>query len=451
MVNDKSRPGTSQGDHPQPNIPETTGKYQIKKVVGQGAMGMVYQGFDPSIERVVAIKVINKHKVAGQGWAQQQARFKREAQAAGRLQHPNIVTVHEYGEDHGAPFIVMEYVEGASLADLLRQQKRLALNEAVEIMRQLLDALNYSHNKGVVHRDIKPANVFILENRGVKLSDFGVAKLEASELTMPGMILGTPVYMSPEQLKGQEVDLRSDLFSAGIVFYEMVTGERPFKGDRLLTLINNILNGEYIDPCDLNPQLPETFKRVIIKSLSKNPQDRYQSAKQFEQAIQEALQRAPTLILPASALRSGRKPIHSIALAVLLVGFMFGTGVWLWISSEKKHEAEITVTPTERVVVFNSDKQPTDKMIAVSPAENSVTIAEPVENALYVKTVPPNVEVFINGLYVGITPLKYNIKPGKHQIALKKKGYVALQDEIIVEEDAENQLEYNAVLFRGFE
>lgn len=468
MTEDKGKPGTRDSGHPadkqtrtddsdrekslpQPDHPETTGKYRINQIVGQGAMGMVYKGFDPYIERVVAIKVIKKNPVAGQQWAAQQARFKREAQAAGRLQHPNIVTVHEYGEDDGAPFIVMEYVEGTSLAGLLQQKKRLPIMDAVDIMRKLLDALDYSHSKGVIHRDIKPANVFILENGGVKLSDFGIAKLEASELTVPGMILGTPVYMSPEQLKGQKVDPRSDLFSAGIVFYEMVTGRRPFTGDRLLTLINSILTSEHPDPCELNPDLPEAFKVVIYRSLSKNPDDRYPSARQFAFAIQDALERAPTVALPGPALPVDKKPIWPIALAILLLMVAAVSGAWLWTSTDKK----LTATKRAHAPVVDTDK--TRDAASIMTEENPGTIEELVavpekrKKVLYVKTVPQNVEVFIDGQFVGITPLKYFIRPGTHQIAMKKNGYMSFRDEIIIGAGSEKLLEYNAELFRGFE
>ena len=330
--NGRGAPGPSKehGSRSRQGHPETTGKYRLGEVVGEGAMGVVYKAFDPHIERVVAIKVIKRDQVSESQWAELQARFHREAKAAGRLLHPNIVTVHEYGEDDGSPYLVMEYMEGVSLAQYIKQKGRLSVKESYSIIKKLLDALEYSHSKGVIHRDIKPQNVFILENLEVKLSDFGIAKMESSDLTKPGMVLGTPVYMSPEQIRAEKVDARSDLFSAGVIFYEMIAGERPFAGAQLATLIHKILNETPRDPCTLNPDLPEAFRDIFAKALAKKPEERYQTARQFLTAIQETIENSPTLVIEHPPKPPGKNRLAVVALAILLVVGIAGAGIWHW-------------------------------------------------------------------------------------------------------------------------
>src|SRR6266700_4681343 len=210
--------------------PGKIGKYRIDSVLGKGAMGVVYKAFDPGIERAVAIKTVRKDLVDPDIVEQSMARFKNEARAAGRLLHPNIVSVYEYGEDEANAFIVMEYVEGTGLREFLNRGANFDLPQIVAIMTQLLLALDFAHERGVVHRDIKPANLILTAGGALKVADFGIARIDTSSLTTMGMVMGTPSYMSPEQCQGQSVDRRSDIFSAGVVFYELLTGEKPFAG-----------------------------------------------------------------------------------------------------------------------------------------------------------------------------------------------------------------------------
>ena len=206
------------------------GKYEIKSALGKGAMGIVYKGFDPQIERHVAIKTIRKDLVDPDLAAQYMARFRNEAKAAGRLHHPGIVGVYEYGEEDAIAFIVMEYVEGMGLRDYLTRRANFDFAQLVALMTQLLAALAYAHDKGVVHRDIKPSNLIVTPQGVLKIADFGIARVDRSNLTTVGMVIGTPSYMSPEQCRGLEADPRSDLFSAGVVLYELLTGTKPFRG-----------------------------------------------------------------------------------------------------------------------------------------------------------------------------------------------------------------------------
>jgi serine/threonine-protein kinase len=269
--------------------PSKLGKYTIKRELGKGAMGVVYEGFDPSIERIVALKTVRADQLGGEDAPEILTRFRREAQAAGRLTHPNVVAVYELGEDAGTTFIAMEFVKGRSLKEYLEQHTRFTTPQLARIMTELLAALDYSHRNGVVHRDIKPANVMILEDGTVKVADFGIARIEQSNLTQTGMILGTPSYMSPEQFMGQTVDGRSDLFSAGVILYELLTGEKPFSGSAT-TIMHKVLQEDPLPPSTLNVQVPRPFDGVMKRALAKRPDERFQTAREFAEAIKSAVE-----------------------------------------------------------------------------------------------------------------------------------------------------------------
>jgi len=270
-------------------IPQKLGKYEIRRELGRGAMGIVFEGWDPMIARRVALKTVRKEQLE-QGDAEQHlARFKREAQAAGRLNHPNVVAVYEYGEDpDGTAYIAMEYVEGSELKEAFDRQEDFPLNEVVRIMGELLAALGHAHEFGIVHRDVKPANIFMLKGGQVKFGDFGIARIESSNLTQVGSVLGSPAYMSPEQFMGQRVDGRSDLFSAGVILYQFLTGEKPFLG-QLTTIMHKVLKEDPIPPSELNFQVPSVFDRVVRKAMAKRPDERYQTAREFADALRSAL------------------------------------------------------------------------------------------------------------------------------------------------------------------
>jgi len=270
------------------------GKYEIRGELGQGAMGIVYDGFDPMIGRRVALKTVRRDQLDRAEVEEILARFKREAQAAGRLNHPNIVSIYEYGEDDGTAFIAMEFVEGRELRDHFDANERFPMAEIVRIMGQLLDALDFSHKNGVVHRDIKPANIILLKDGTVKVADFGIARVESSNLTQAGSVLGTPSYMSPEQFMGQTVDGRSDLFSAGVILYQFLTGEKPFTG-ALTTIMHKVLKEEPPAPSALNVQVPLPFDALIRKALAKRPDERFQNGREFSIALKMAAAgQAPT-------------------------------------------------------------------------------------------------------------------------------------------------------------
>jgi eukaryotic-like serine/threonine-protein kinase len=267
--------------------PERLGKYEIRSVLGKGAMGIVYKAFDPHIERFVAIKTIRKDTVEPELAAQYMARFKNEAKAAGRLQHPNIVSVYEYGEDDKVTFIAMEYVEGAGLREYLNRRASFDFGQLAALMEQLLDALEFAHARGVVHRDIKPSNLIITNAAQLKVADFGIARVDTSNLTMVGMTIGTPPYMSPEQIRGFEVDHRSDLFSTGIVLYELLTGERPFGGN-LESVTYKICHDDPEPPSKRSAlKLPVEVDHLVAKALAKEPEARFQDARSFHDELRE--------------------------------------------------------------------------------------------------------------------------------------------------------------------
>ncbi|CDG85990.1 serine/threonine-protein kinase [Janthinobacterium agaricidamnosum] len=262
---------------------ENIGKYRLESVLGKGAMGVVYRAFDPLIERTVALKTIRKDAAEDVQHQEMIDRFRKEAQAAGRLMHPNIVAIHEYGEDDEVAFIAMEFIEGTPLSALLGEQPA-AMASTLGWMRDLLDALAYSHEQGVVHRDIKPANLLVTRDGRIKISDFGIARIESSTLTQTGAMLGTPSYMSPEQFRCEAVDGRSDLFSAGIVLYQLLTGKRPFSGSAS-TVMQQILNHTPPQPSMFNAALPAGFDSIVMRALAKQPAERFSSARAFLQAL----------------------------------------------------------------------------------------------------------------------------------------------------------------------
>jgi predicted Ser/Thr protein kinase len=261
------------------------GRYQIISELGRGSMGVVYQGFDPVIGRTVAIKTMLIEGLSGAEFQEYKARFQREAQAAGILAHPNIVTVFDFGEDEGVLYLAMEFLEGKSLQDLVENQKLLPVETIIPIFEQVCSALDHAHKSNIVHRDIKPANIMILSSGLVKVTDFGIAKMMSMGMTQAGQILGTPNYMSPEQVKGRSVDGRSDIFALGVILYELVTGEKPFGGQNITTVIYKIINENPIPPRELDSTIHPGLSFVISKALAKTPEDRFQTCRELAEAL----------------------------------------------------------------------------------------------------------------------------------------------------------------------
>ena len=275
------------------NTVRSIGRYRIEALLGTGAMGEVYRAHDPAIDRLVAIKVVRPELVAGSGGEQLLERFRREARAAGRRFHPNIVAIWDFGDDNGTPFLVMELVEGQSLDQLIKSSGTLPPVRSVSIITQMLSALGFAHTNGIVHRDIKPSNVMVLPGDQVKVADFGIARLEASEFTIVGDLLGTPAYMAPEQLSGGPIDHRTDLFATGVILFEMLTGVKPFRGKSITEIISFMEKRGPEDIRALNPAVPEAMKRVIAKSVAFDPAERYADAAAFSKAVADAMPGLP--------------------------------------------------------------------------------------------------------------------------------------------------------------
>jgi len=269
----------------------TLGRYVIERELGKGAMGIVYQGRDPTIDREVAIKTMAlSREFQDDERVEARERFFREAAAAGKLNHPNIITIHDVGEEHDLAYIAMEFIKGKSLSSYAREGALLPVKEVLHIISIVAGALDYAHGEGVVHRDIKPANIiYDRKKNSLKIADFGIARITASSHTQTGVILGTPAYMSPEQMTGHKVDGRSDLFSLGTTMFVLLTGKAPFPGDTLAALSYQISHDKHPNICKVRPELPACIRAIMDKALAKDSDKRYQNGAAFKRAVNRCL------------------------------------------------------------------------------------------------------------------------------------------------------------------
>jgi CHASE2 domain-containing sensor protein/tRNA A-37 threonylcarbamoyl transferase component Bud32 len=264
------------------------GRYKIIEVLGKGGMGTVYKGLDPVLDRPVALKTLRlDFAFSHSEMSELKQRLMQEAKAAGKLSHPNIVTIYDVGEEAGLQYIAMEYLSGYTLEDFIQKRGVLNYRIVAKIIIQTCEALSYAHQHGIVHRDIKPANIMLLEDFHVKVMDFGIARLESTSLTKSNVAMGTPHYISPEQLEGKPADKRSDIFSLGVVIYELLTGQKPFQGENISSLMYRILNQEPVPPSSVDDKSPAIFDRVVSKAMAKNPDERYQNAEEITKVMQE--------------------------------------------------------------------------------------------------------------------------------------------------------------------
>lgn len=306
------------------------GKYKITSILGKGAMGIVYRALDPDINREVAVKTIRFDLVSEEGDREEMMeRFIREAQSAGKLTHPNIITIYDVGREEEMTYIVMQLIEGRSLQKVISSGEKISTQELIQLMDQLCKALDYAHDNGIIHRDIKPANILLDKEGKPFIVDFGVARLETSTLTQSGTTLGTPSYMSPEQVMGKKVDRRSDIFSLGGILYELLTGKRAFQAQSITTVIYKIIHEEPIALTEVKKGLPIGFEQIVCKALAKDPKDRYQNCAEFATDLQNFDQLSDKTIpvtmiqeeLPTLMMKKKRKlwPIIAISAAVILL------------------------------------------------------------------------------------------------------------------------------------
>jgi eukaryotic-like serine/threonine-protein kinase len=284
-----------------PTRPTKIGKYEVERLVGEGAMGVVYRATDPILNRPVAIKVMSDALAQDTDLRE---RFLREARAAGSLQHPNVITIYDFGEVDGHPYIAMEFVAGSDLEELLARHVPLTVDHALELMTGVLQGLGYAHKRGIVHRDVKPANIRVDDEGKARLMDFGVAHLTSSSMTRTGVMLGTPSYMAPEQIVGEKIGPATDIFSVGAVLYELLSGARPFQGDTLQSVMYKVLNEMPPSLAKVAPRAPPQLDRIVTRALAKDPADRYESA----------LEMANDLIAVRASLHVGAQPAHMLSL-----------------------------------------------------------------------------------------------------------------------------------------
>jgi serine/threonine protein kinase len=318
--------------------PWLLGRYEIVAELGKGAMGVVYRANDPMLNRMVAIKTINTEEAGHEGMAEYEARFYTEAKAAGGLNHPNIIIIYDIGKSGHLVYMAMEYIEGRELRELLAQGQPLPVVQAVDVASQVAEGLAYAHQHQVVHRDIKPANIMITPQGRAKIADFGIARMRSSETrTQTGVILGSPKYISPEQVVGKRADHRSDIFSLGIILYECLTGATPFNGEGLSALMYQITNHDPAPPSSANPQVPVMLDYIIAKVLAKAPEARYQSAADFANDLRECKSQLETGQAGAARVLATTRPIPLASQAAAAPSEQ---------NTERESEEEVSTAPS---------------------------------------------------------------------------------------------------------
>lgn len=436
------------------------GRYEILSELGQGAMGVVYKAVDPLIDRTVAIKTINLN-LSKDELADFEERFNREAKSAGRLNHPNIVTIYDVGRAGHVAFMAMEYLEGRELKEIVASGEILQPERIAEIIAQVANGLAYAHEHGIVHRDIKPANIMVLRNGSVKITDFGIAKMSSGSRTQIGIILGSPKYMSPEQVAGKPVDGRSDIFSLGAVLYELLTGKPAFGGEdsTLTSIMYRVLNEIPPPPASVNPSIPGSFDHIVARALAKEPEMRYQSAREMANDLKNyksLTASAPppsaapsaayagrknsandgdaTMVLDARQVmsapaRRGQKMLAGASAAVLLA--VIAAAFLVNPSRETTTTASRDKKPDTDTIV----SAPTEKPLPSSATENNPTAGQQQDNGTPVAPassqstlafrVLPWGEVFIDGKSQGASPplKEIDLSPGKHRIEIKNSSF----------------------------
>ena len=403
------------------------GRHRIVKELGKGAMGVVYQAHDPQIDRLVALKVLRPDRVTTEAFLQ---RFMKEAKAIGRLSHPNMVVVYDVGEDHGTVYIAMEFLEGKPLNELI-QIDSFQPEEIIELGVQVAEALDYAHRKGIVHRDIKPSNIIVQPDGHIKITDFGIAHIEdpeATQQTQAGEILGTPAYMSPEQVLSQPVDGRSDLFSLGVILYELATGKRPFQGENLAAMFRMITGEEPPEPITLNPAMPRELSRDIMKCLAKDPEQRFATGRELAEALRRSVQIARPTPGPVPAPKPARRGLISSLAAVLLAGII-GFAVYHYIIKPKPAPVVVTTEPPK------TDLQSGTTATTKPPPEPPPPIPPPKLGGLKIETTPTGAQVLVDGENKGITPLNIQVPPGAHEVRLVLADYGDWEAQVKVVED----------------
>jgi serine/threonine-protein kinase len=445
---------------------DAIGRYQILGELGRGAMGVVYRAQDPTIGRSVAIKTIRLADLSDQAErVRLQERLFREAQSAGILSHPGIVVVYDVGTDGDITYIAMEFVDGPTLEKMLADPQPPGPQTVLGVLRQTAAALDYAHKKGIVHRDIKPANIMLDGDATVKITDFGIAKIAASQqLTQTGLVMGTPNYMSPEQVQGKPVDGKADQFALAVVAYEMLTGEKPFTGEQLTTVLYKIVSEDPPPVEHLNPTLGFAVSMVLTRALAKESTKRYGSCSEFIDALEAALnskkgwqalargagQNMPTEVVaggvlaarpPAYAHVEPRKPSGAWRAMRILAGLILGLGlvalvflgVQKWVLTEPADRAPAAAVAPPQPPTGPAKPSPTSKQlpppVVQAPGESAHTRpAEPPAPSsatVQIVTSPPGAEAMLDNqpAKVCTSPCSFEVEPGRHTVSLSLAGY----------------------------
>ncbi len=439
---------------------ERIGRYQILGELGRGAAGVVYRAHDPAIGRTVAIKTV-RVQTHGVTVAEQVERLRREAQSAGRLSHPNIITIYDILDSEEAVYICMELVEGPTLDQVLAQRHALSRDTVLAILRQAADALDYAHQKGVIHRDVKPANLLLHEDRTVKVTDFGIAKLLAEDATATGTLMGTPTYMAPEQIQSKPVGGRADQFSLAVIAYELLTGERPYPGANVPAIVYRVCHENPLRATDFNPTLPADVNGVFGRALARDPALRFPSVRQFVMALENVLSQnpnwqpmargssnvAPETLQPvptrgAGAARRRRLGPGAGVVAFLLAGLAVVAG-FFWVATRPSTvvlNERSTASPAAEAAkppAASGTEQPVEAPVA--PAGTEAPPAEPESAAatetqtdaplaahdVSIHSEPEGATVVIDNIssFTCVTPCRLTLGTGRHTLRFERDGY----------------------------
>ncbi len=375
-------------------------------------MGVVYKAHDPQINRSIALKVLREDRLTSADYVQ---RFLKEATAIGRLSHYGIVTVYDVGQDHGTIYIAMELLQGQPL-DQVGSSREFRLQDIIKVGVQVARALHYAHKMGIVHRDIKPPNIICTEEGTTKVTDFGIAHIDdpdGQQMTRAGEILGTPVYMAPEQILGQPVDGRTDLYSLGVILYELSTGQRPFQGENLAAVFRAITSDDPISPEQLNPDISPELSRSILKAMARDPADRFASGHELADALTHSLS---TLAQSPSLKPVSEKSRYRLQFILIAIFLLSGAGLSAYYFLQRPE----TGTVSEPEVPAKNSK------IASLPSgdKKSKNDSQEKRAALKINSHPEGAKFYLNGEYQGMTPIELDTAAAKQEVKLQLQGHL---------------------------
>ena len=379
------------------------GRYKVvKELSREGGMGVVFLAHDPNLDMAVVLKVMRQEWVSSEELI---SRFVDEARALGRLDHPSIVRVYNADEDNGVVYIVMEFIEGESLNEAM-EKRYLNPKDIARLGADIAEALDFAHQKGIIHRDIKPSNILIRKDGRVKITDFGIAHIEDLKKTQVGVTLGTPPYMSPEQVRGEVIDGRSDLFSLGIVLYELSTGQRPFKGKTREATFEAIRRESPIEPTKINPSVPKNLSQIIMKCLRKKPEDRFNTGKALAEALKKSSSEEIEIHPPVIPKWKKIFLLLCVIIALAVISRMIIPKIW---------------PPNGKVIL----------------------------SSLKVESTPEGAQVFVDGLFKGKTPIDMKLPMGKYEFRLTLSGHHDWEAQIHMEKEEELPLQVQLTPIEG--